>query len=118
RRVRREELTSRAGTSGAYTAAASDGGRGFHVSPRQLSCCAASVLRRSGFLRAPAGQGGLAIVLALAGCSAWPDPTSVSQGDSNRGAVLRPRRIAAAGPGWELPPTWRERGLHYGTDAF
>lgn len=76
------------------------------------------MLRRSGFLRAPAGQGGLAIVLALAGCSAWPDPTSVSQGDSNRGAVLRPRRIAAAGPGWELPPTWRERGLHYGTDEL
>lgn len=58
------------------------------------------------------------VAVTFFGCSAWPDPTSLSQGDPNHGAIVRPRRIAADGPGWEVPPTWLDRGFQHGTDEI
>ena len=43
------------------------------------------------------------------------DGSSVSFGPPNHGALLNPVVLPAMGEGYWVPPTWRARGLRYGT---
>lgn len=46
------------------------------------------------------------------------DGTSVSGGQPNRGWLLDGRRLADDGEGFFAPPTWKARGLRYGSDEM
>jgi penicillin-insensitive murein endopeptidase len=59
--------------------------------------------------------------LTLAACAplgVTSDGTSVSGGQPNRGWLLDGRRLADEGEGFLSPPTWKARGLRYGTDEM
>ena len=58
---------------------------------------------------------------AVAGCAGTgliDDGTSLSFGPPNDGALIEPAALPAAGEGYEMPPIWARRGLHYGTSEL
>lgn len=59
--------------------------------------------------------------LCSTGCVArgfFTDGTSVSLGRADRGLLRGGRPLPLAGEGWEVPPTWADRGMHWGTDEL
>jgi penicillin-insensitive murein DD-endopeptidase len=82
-------------------------------------------LRRPAPPRAPARLRALLAVVtvatALPACAPLgviSDGTSVSGGQPNRGWLLDGRRLADEGEGFFAPPTWKARGLRYGSDEM
>jgi penicillin-insensitive murein endopeptidase len=64
----------------------------------------------------------LSLVLLLGGgCAALggvDDGTSLSEGGSNRGALLNAVELPVRGDGYLIPPTWASRGLNFGTEEL
>lgn len=59
--------------------------------------------------------------LALAGCPRYrvvDDGSSLADGASNGGRLVRPARLPSAGNGFVIPPRWVHRGLAFGTDEL
>ncbi len=60
----------------------------------------------------------LLFLTACAPLGVTSDGTSVSGGQPNRGWLLDGRRLADDGEGFFAPPTWKARGLRYGSDEM
>lgn len=61
---------------------------------------------------------GLASSFGCAGRSLWTDGSSVSVGRSNKGGIRHAAKLPLRGPGFRVPPRWKERGFQHGTDEL
>jgi penicillin-insensitive murein endopeptidase len=61
------------------------------------------------------------LALSITGCASAgmiDDGTSVSFGPPGRGSLIAAVPLPSAGEGFWMPPTWRDRGLRYGTEEL
>ncbi len=62
--------------------------------------------------------GSILLVAGCAGANLWTDLGTVSIGTANRGRIRNPARMPSHGRGWRIPPRWKRRGFHYGTQEL
>ncbi|HEU5056306.1 MAG TPA: penicillin-insensitive murein endopeptidase [Kofleriaceae bacterium] len=60
----------------------------------------------------------LTVAVGCAGTGLIDDGTSLSFGPPNDGALIQPAALPVGGEGYQMPPTWAKRGLHFGTSEL